>query len=120
GFEVEADPAAGPRENVSWGRRLLLPARLVNRFCARNVGDKQVAVSLLPDALRRGLFEALNRGWLAGAAPEAEKLLGPDLVAEIHARCAAGNRRLAAERGLPLARHGYPGCDAPRGGPGSR
>lgn len=108
-LDVEPSGLSGPRENVSWGRRLLPLARLVNRLSARNVADKAYVANLLPDALRRGLLEALNRPWLAGPPPEAPALLGEPLLAEIRAAFAAGNRRLASERGLPLARHAYPG-----------
>lgn len=109
GVDVDPSGLGGPRENVSWGRRLLPVARALNRLSARNVADKAYVANLLPDALRRGLLEACNRPWLAGPPPDSRALFGEDLVAEMHERFAAGNRRLAAERGLPLARHGYPG-----------
>jgi hypothetical protein len=109
GLGLEVDPAelAGPRENVSFGRRLLPVARALNHLCARNVADKRIAASILPDAVRRGLLEALNRPWLAGPPPDPERLLGAPLAAAIAERLAAGSRRLAAERDLPLARWGY-------------
>jgi hypothetical protein len=108
GLEVDPRDLAGPRENVSWGRRLLPLARAVNHLCARNVADKRYVANVLPDAARRGLLEALNRPWLAGPPPDPLHLLGAPLVAAIRERLAPGNRRLASERGLPLARHGYP------------
>lgn len=110
GLEVDPGELVGPRENPSWGRRLLPLARAVNHLGTRNVADKRSVVNLLPDALRRGLLEALNRPWLAGAPPDPRRLLGEPLAAAIEARCAAGVRRLAAERDLPLARHAYPGA----------
>jgi hypothetical protein len=112
GLALDADPRelAGPRENVSLGRRLLPLARALNHFSARNVADKRVVAPLLPDRVRRALLEALNRPSLAGAPPDPRRLLGPALADAIAERFAAGNRRLAAERGLPLGRHGYPGA----------
>ena len=111
-LDLDVDPAelAGPRENVSWGRRLLPLARGLNRLSARNVADKFYVANLLPDALRRGLLEALNRPWLAGPPPDPRALLGEPLAAALQERFAAGNHRLAAERGLPLARYAYPGA----------
>lgn len=105
-------PSTAPA-NVSYGARVLRLARLLNRLTAYNVADKRCIVDLLPShrPIKR-VLSALNRTPLAGRAPDARTLLGDAVAADVEARYAAGNRRLAERYRLPLARYGYPGLGA--------
>lgn len=67
--------------------------------------------SLLNNRISRRLFRAI--------APLLRPTLEPEIGAEwqrhIAEACGAGNRWMAREFGLPLARYGYPGCDPDAG-----
>lgn len=95
--------------NASYSLAIVRLARILNLFTARTVMDKTTLIHLpYWYALRRVLLEALNHARPGRASPSPSALLGDSIAAYIAGRYPESNRELVRERGLNLARHGYP------------
>lgn len=109
GFDFDPNALSPDRSNVSLSRNLLPLARLLNRLTIKNVADKRCLVDIVPShRIIRALLAPLNRMPFSGGVARAADLLDAETIADIRRRFASGNARLAAERSLELARHGYP------------
>ena len=109
GLRLDTAGLAFSRENEGDASRSLALTRLLNRLSYRNVLDKRWCLNLLSNKLRSQPRRWLNGTVLGGPIPDAETLLGPELVETIRQRFAHSNGRLAEDWGLPLGRLGYPG-----------
>ena len=107
GLQVDPASLSWGQENPGDGMNALRLARFLNRFTYRSVLDKRYWFQGISNKLRSQLPRALNRTPLRGTSPDAEALLGKDLVATIRDRFAEPNRRLADTLGLPLEGFGY-------------
>lgn len=94
---------------AGYGDRLLGVARALNRFSREELPYKRYVVHVprLHERSRR-LLDRLNGSAALGRRRQAAEVLGADRAAEIHARFAESNRRLAEDFDLPLERCGYP------------
>lgn len=120
GLEVDWEQVAFSARNISYGRRVVRLARVLNHLIAGNVADKRCVVDLLPSHRPiKHLLNAVNRTPLAGAAASPRELLGPAVAEEIEARYATSNRRLAELSNLLLASYGYPGVESEPAAEGS-
>lgn len=99
--------------NVSYGRRTVALARLLNRLSSERVLYKQYFVDL-PGFFdwSRQMLRRLDRLPGMGAPARADVLLGPERLAAIRSRFAPGNAAVAARYGLDLRAHRYPLPDA--------
>jgi len=85
-----------------------IAARLAERQANPTIPQNLLILgrSLFP-LLPRPLARRLAKAMLRRGGPPARIDIGPEVTAAVAALCAEGNRRLAADHKLPLAKHGY-------------
>ncbi len=107
-FDIDLDGLAMARENTGYRHRVVKLARAVNHVCQGQGG--QAAPINIPGLylFSRTLLHRLNAFPALGRSPTPAELFGADALAELEARYAPSNRRLAASRDLALSENGYP------------
>ncbi|MEN8174894.1 MAG: hypothetical protein ABFS23_03975 [Pseudomonadota bacterium] len=95
-------------ENRGYGINALRVGRLLNLFTYRSVLDKQYLVPLLSNKLRSRIPQWIAAGPFAGAAADAERVLPPSLIADLHAYFGPRNNELAELLDRDLGTLGYP------------
>jgi hypothetical protein len=103
GVALPVEAAVRPRANRSLGRGALVALRLVNLFTRQSVVNKTTLIDLPGGQILRHAAK-----WLIGRLPSRPFELPTDIAAHIDAFYGPSNARLAAMRGLPLAKLGYP------------
>ena len=105
---AELKESACDRLNGSYRAGLIPLLRFANLFTRRSVVDKTTLVHLpYWYAVRKALFQSLNRSPLFGPAPSTERMLGRSTLDWIAQRYWRSNRWLEERMGIALAPLGY-------------
>lgn len=107
GLEVDPEAVAEDRVNPGYPAVLLPLARGLNRFTWRDVPDKHYFFTL-PGCHRFRVLLLRGLSRLISPMDPAPFRLDAKTKAAAARHFSEGNRRLAEDRGLDLARHGYP------------
>lgn len=109
GLAVDLDEVNFRSANTAFRHRTLRLARALYHLTYRGVADKRCLVPTRHYRTLRTLLDRFDASRWAGRKLSSREILGPEIVAFIEQFYAHGNRVLAAETGLPLAAHDYPG-----------